>query len=166
MKNKKLLIIILFLLVGMNVFLIGGVSATPNINVDVNPEQPTALGNVTFTVNITNMENVDIVVIHVQECASEVCFMDFINETMLDMGNNTYQKSITLVHDNAVRMDYYVGILSNNSWTWTQSVTVNLNTSSELEETNDVSIFTYSLIVATISVIFIIFYILYRARGK
>ena len=164
MKNKKFLAILMLLIISMNIFVITNVTANPNIQ--VNPENPKPQGTVTFTVNISEIDNIEEVVVYVQECGEEVCFTDYFNETMVNIGNNTYQTTITLKHKDAVKIYYSLGYLSNNTWTWTPSKTMDLDISSNSSESPDTNLLTYALIGVGVSVIFIISYIFYRKRGK
>lgn len=164
MKNKKFLAILIIIVISMNIFVITNVAAIPNIQ--MNPEHPKPQGTVTFTVNISDIKNIEEVVVYVQECGEEVCFTDYFNETMSKIANNTYQTTITLKHDDAVEIHYSLGILNNDTWTWTPSKTMDLEMSSNSSESPDTNLLTYALTGMVVSVIFIMLFIFYRKRGK
>lgn len=128
MKSCKFVLIMISLLY---IFYIGIISsAVPTIsNVTLLPETPEPLSSVKFNVTISDGSDIDGVWLIVKECDARtgVCFPDDQNVSMTRIGDTeSYQKVVTLLHDDATYITYHLEIKSNGEWFIEDSVDVNL----------------------------------------
>ena len=97
-------------------FLIPAVSSIPTIEID--PESPKPEGTVTITATMTDISDIQEVVVFVEECQGDSCFRDTFNETMTLTDTDTYQTQITLQQGSATEMKYRIGYKTSTDWIW------------------------------------------------
>lgn len=154
-KSGYTVLLLLFLASLLIIPTIHAEDTQPTISMD--PSHPKPNGNVTFTVTIPNSNITDNVVIFVKECASDVCYGDYINQSMTKNDTGIYQTTITLLHENAVEMEYRIGYLTPNGWIWYPNDVIAVS----LDTNNDSPGFETTGILATI---FLISFVLYTRR--
>jgi hypothetical protein len=98
--GRKLKIGTIFMVV-LGIFLIPIVSAETEVTYKVEPIEPKPLSDVTITVKIDD-DTVSFVYLEMQECtAAGICYGWDTNVSMDSLGDNKYQATITLEHDDA-----------------------------------------------------------------
>lgn len=80
------------------------------------PEEPIRESEVSFTVDITG-DVPEEVYVRVEECNDIFCYQDILNESMMNTVGNTWEGSVTLVHDDTTYCTVWLEILSNGNWT-------------------------------------------------
>lgn len=84
--------------------------------IDVTPEEPTRLSEVTFTVDVTGV-NITEVRINVEECIEGMCYPDYQNVSMdYNTEDDTWIGAVTLIHDDTVYGTCWLVIKSNGTW--------------------------------------------------
>jgi len=102
------------------------VSADPaNIDIIIEPSEPTPLSTITFTVTIDNTSNIEEVRLIFQECQDDLCFIDKWNESMT-MINEVYQTTITLIHEQATQGKYAIAVEANETWFYSEQAFIDL----------------------------------------
>lgn len=143
------------------IFMISSVNAVLTIEID--PVIPEPKDTVTFTVTIPE-EDVENVVINVEECKEDICFVDTFNETMDSIGSSKYQTTITLKYEDATEIKYRVGYNNSSGWKWypegsNARITANLDKSEDENggDGNNTPGFEFLLIILTFifSVVFV-----------
>lgn len=84
--------------------------------VGISPEEPQQLSEVTFSVDITG-DNITEVYVKVEECIEGMCYPDIQNISMQNTEGNTWEATVTLIHDDAVYGTVWLIINSNGTWT-------------------------------------------------
>jgi len=79
------------------------------------PEEPTRESEVSFTVEITG-DDIEEVYVRVEECNDQFCYQDIINESMTNTMDNTWEGTVTLIHDDTTYCTVWLEILSNETW--------------------------------------------------
>ena len=118
MKRKtSTLMIIGVALAGFSIWGGGAKAAEPTVeSISLTPPDPSVRSPITFTVTMTSDESLTDVRIIVQECTEGICYRDFFNESMTLMGENTYQTSLTLIHEDATYIKYHVEAGTSEQW--------------------------------------------------
>jgi hypothetical protein len=109
-------------------------------NVILEPNYPEPASIVTFTVTVTNLEEIDSVRLIVKECdeKSNICFQESFNVSMKKIDDtNNYQKEITLRYDEATYISYHFEIKSNGEWFIEDSTDVDLKIISDNSNSNN-----------------------------
>ena len=135
MKNLRKCLLFLFVIGIITATIGSAVTALPTLGeVTVNPEHPTRLSTVTFTVNVIG-EDIKTVKIAVLECnaSSGLCELNRDNVTMQFEEGSTYKGTVTLNYPTASYLSYWIYV-QNNSCTIvlpnSEGVKVNLSISS------------------------------------
>lgn len=131
MKNNiRQVLIIGVLVLGMYSWTVGTVGAAEPMveDVTIEPEEPTLLSTITFTATITSEDSLEDVRLIVKECSESVCFTPGFNISMDIIDTTTYQAQVTLTHEDAVKIQYYLKIESNGVWYEYDVYEVNLTT--------------------------------------
>jgi hypothetical protein len=103
------------------------ITACPTIiDITIEPSEPAPLSTITFTVAINNTTNIEDVRLILQECQGDMCFVDKWNESMF-MSNGSYQKTITLLHEQTTQCKYNIAIKANETWFNTETTFFNLS---------------------------------------
>ncbi|MBS3778732.1 MAG: hypothetical protein KGY50_05535 [Candidatus Thermoplasmatota archaeon] len=178
MKQKKyktgLMLFSFSLLFSVILVSVPMVSSEENLTVTIQPDNPKPKETVTFTATIPDVDNIQQVNIHVEECSNEICFIDDFNETMAETSENTYTATITLRHEDANYFRYELNYLTENDWVIypesKEMIKIDLDTSDQTNDdtggnAEDTSSDTpgFETIALFISVIFILL-MLYRRR--
>lgn len=93
----------------------------------IDPESPSPLSIVNFTVVMENNTKYDDVRLIFQECAEELCFFPRLNQSMTLVDNNTYFDQATLTIDKATQFKYSINCMVNGAWNSTETYYVNLS---------------------------------------
>lgn len=99
-------------------------------NIDVSPLEPPPCSAVSFHVGINKNITVQDVRLIVQECRNDVCFINDFNVSMNYSYSccwNFYRTKITLIHEDATKIKYYVKILNNGTWYNSDTNVMNLS---------------------------------------
>ena len=117
MKKTLKHAIVMILVAGLWLSSVGiGTADEPTFGeIDVSPENPEQLSDVTFTVDVDG-ENITDVRINVEECIEGMCYPDYQNVSMENTANNTWEGTITLKHDDATYGTCWLVIKSNETW--------------------------------------------------
>lgn len=117
MKKTLKHAIVMILVAGLCLSFVGiGTAVDPTFGeIDVSPENPERLSDVTFTVDVEG-ENITDVRINVEECIEGMCYSDYQNISMQKTGNNTWEATVTLIHDDAIYGTCWLVIESNGEW--------------------------------------------------
>ena len=114
-----------------------GVTAAIGPTIELYPEEPTPQSTVLFTVTIPDSETVSNVQLIVKECKEgDICFTDSFNESMTEKDVDTFEVEITLKHDTATYIEYYVGYLDNDVWEESDSEKLDLKIESNNGNSN------------------------------
>jgi hypothetical protein len=104
--NRKILIT-MFVMIG--VFMSSAnVMAESTATVEIEPEEPTRLSTVTFTVNVTSDENIQEIHLITHECRQGLCYADA--EVTLVKSGDDYTGQYTYSHDDSIYIEYWVNI--------------------------------------------------------
>jgi hypothetical protein len=97
------------------------------LEIDIHPESPAPLSTITFTATV-NEESITEVFIKIKECRDDFCYSPNINESMDSIGSNQYQKSVTLIQDDANNIAYWIVVNRDGNWTdyWEESIKLDL----------------------------------------
>lgn len=110
-----------------NVFLnINGYANSKIDEIMIEPENPTPLSKVNFTVKMKNNTEYWEIRLILQECAEDLCFFPLLNQSMVLFDNNTYFCEVNLSIDKATQIKYSINCLENGNWTSTETYYVNL----------------------------------------
>jgi len=137
MKNKTRKILITTIVILAMYTCIGSVMAAIGPPIELDPEEPTPQSTVTFTVTIPSEDNLDEVIILVEECKADVCFIDSFNESMTMLNTDTYTTQITLKHGDAIEMKYRLGYSSDGTWEWEPPLMENMTSVPLASEQNN-----------------------------
>ena len=108
--KKLLMILAIFLLFILNV----SAYSEPNINVD--PEEPEQLSEVTFTVTFDDYDDINEVFLVYHECTkNDVCYSNN-NKSLNNIGNGKYEITINLEHDNSYYVQYWLEFNTDDGW--------------------------------------------------
>lgn len=125
--NSFLIIIFLGVL-----FFSFSVSADPAIiDITIEPPEPIPLSTITFTVVLDNTSNIEDVVLILQECQDDLCFIDIWNKSMT-MINGVYRTTIALIHEQATQCKYTIAIKANETWFYSEQASINLRIDEEM----------------------------------
>lgn len=171
-QNNTKKIIPISIITTLFIFSLSMATAAPTV--ELNPAQPKPKETVTFTATIPDVDDIEQVNIHVEECSSSLCFTDDFNETMANTAEDTYTATITLKHEDAIYFKHELQYLTNDGWkTYPETgdmIKVDLDTSGQTDGSDngngdDASTDTpgFETLAAFISVIFISL-ILYNRR--
>ena len=116
------------------------------------PERPAPGSTVTF--NATVIGNDPLVYVNVSECMEGMCFLDSRNASMQKVGNNEYQANVTLQHEEATSVHYYITVESNGTWYHSREYEFNLSV--KTDDTTENNVPGFELMYLAISVIFIL----------
>ncbi|UCD14040.1 MAG: hypothetical protein JSW60_01090 [Thermoplasmatales archaeon] len=81
----------------------------------VSPAEPPRLSEVSFSVDVTG-ENIEEVRVIVEECTAQICYPDLRNESMTNTQGNTWEGTVTLIHDDAIYCTTWLVIKSDGTW--------------------------------------------------
>jgi len=84
-------------------------------DIEIDPEEPTRLSDVTFTVELTG-DNITEVRIRVEECTDSFCYQDIQNESMSNNEGDTWEATVTLIHDDTVYGTVWLEVLTDEKW--------------------------------------------------
>ncbi|RLF34929.1 MAG: hypothetical protein DRN08_03885 [Thermoplasmata archaeon] len=116
MDNKISLVVVLCCIIMFLSLNIVVASETPVVeSISYSPENPSPGATLTFNATITG-SNISSVYLIVEECKGDFCFADKQNITMNATDNDMYQTEVTLKHEDATTVRYYLIIKSNNIW--------------------------------------------------
>lgn len=102
------------------------VSADPAIiDITIEPPEPLPLSTITFTVVLDNTSNSKDVVLILQECQGDLCFIDKWNKSMT-MIDGVYRTTITLIHEQATQCKYTIAIKANETWFYSEPAVIDL----------------------------------------
>ncbi len=102
------------------------VSADPAIiDITIEPPEPIPLSTITFTVVLDNTSNSEDVVLILQECQDDLCFIDKWNKSMT-MIDGVYRTTITLIHEQATQCKYTIAIKANETWFYSEPAVIDL----------------------------------------
>jgi len=106
-------------------------------NILVTPSHPAPLSDVTFSVEIEG-NDISSVRLIVRECNKEtgVCHAPPQNASMSNVGGNTYETEVTLIHDDVTSITYNIEIKSEGKWMESDESTTTLNVKSEDTDSN------------------------------
>ena len=128
-------------------------ASTPIIeDVSYSPEKPAPGSTVTF--NATVIGNNPLVYVNVSECMEGMCFLDSRNVSMQKVGDNEYQANVTLQHEEATSVHYYITVESNGTWYHSREYEFNLSV--KTDDTTENNVPGFELMYLMISVIFIL----------
>ncbi len=129
--NKKIItpLIIVILLT-----LITSTAIADDINVDITPQKPQAMGTIDLTVSITNqaITNPEGVYVIIQECNANngICYTKE-NTSMSKDSEDVYSANINLNHDDATYLQYTIKIQTATGWnTYQENTKLNYQSSS------------------------------------
>ena len=117
MKNTLKNTIITMLAIGLLLSTITTITADePNYDeISISPEEPTQLSELTLSVDITG-ETITEVFVKVEECIEGMCYPDIQNISMQNTEGNTWEATVTLIHDDAVYGTVWLIVNSNGTW--------------------------------------------------
>ena len=98
--------------------------------ITVSPLEPTSRSELSFTVGVNRNITAEEVRIIVQECAGDLCFVDDFNVSMnytYTCCMDFYETQLTLIHEGATQIKYFVKILHNGSWYNSNTTVMNLS---------------------------------------
>ena len=122
----------------INIFLSVNVVANSNVEkIIIEPESPTPLSKVNFTVIMKNDTECEDIRLILQECAEDLCFFPGLNQSMLFTDNNTYYDQVTLRIDKATQIKYSINFMVNGSWNSTKTYFINLSNLIDSNQTDD-----------------------------
>lgn len=128
---NKSLIKIIFIFSTISVFTFSGFAgAMASVEIDLNPPMPSQKGSVEFTIIFSDNDNIENVRIIVEECKEGLCYTDNINESMSKNNEDNYEKQVTLKHNDATFIKYYVEFYENGNFVQSEVEQVDLETSS------------------------------------
>ncbi len=135
-KNMRKILITTIVILGLYIST-NGVIAAIGPSFELDPEEPNPKSTVMFTVTIPDSENISNVRLIVKECkGGDICFTDSFNESMTKKDVDTFELEITLKHDTATYIEYYVGYLNNDIWEEVDSEKLNLKIESNNGNSN------------------------------
>ena len=106
--------IIFMMILGLSLFC-NYVSAEPIINVDIDPNEPAPVSQITITASISSEKDINKVYVEIQECKTDLCFQKD-NVTMTKV-NNDYQKQYELSRSESTYFKYSIAVLfTDGSW--------------------------------------------------
>lgn len=104
--NRKILIT---MIVMIGLFMSSAnVLAETTATIEIDPEEPTRMDTVTFTVNITSDENIQDIHLITHECRQGMCYAD--EEVTLTESGDDYTGQYTYSHDDSIYIEYWVNI--------------------------------------------------------
>ncbi|KYK25333.1 hypothetical protein AYK24_05175 [Thermoplasmatales archaeon SG8-52-4] len=104
--NRKILIT---MIVMIGIFMSSAnVMAESTATVEIEPEEPTRMSTVTFTVNITSDEDIQAIHLITHECRQGLCYADA--EVTLTKSGDDYTGQYTYTHDDSIYIEYWVNI--------------------------------------------------------
>ena len=112
MTNNKIIIIgiVILCLFSLNI----NVSASPVVEITMDPEEPEPLSTVTFTANITHNQTIDEVYLEIRECRVGLCYLPM--NTSMEFVEGKYLADIELAHSDATYISYQMKIKSDGKW--------------------------------------------------
>ncbi len=116
--NQKIKIgLIATIIFGLMVSFASSVSAEdPSYeDIEIDPEEPIRESDVTFSVEITG-DNISEVRVRVEECNDQFCYQDIQNESMTNTEGNTWEASVTLIHDDTTYGTVWLEVFSDGQW--------------------------------------------------
>jgi len=119
MKNiKRTMVLTAFLIFSLCISIIGTIRAVEPtvVEVTLDPEDPAPQSTITFTAVITSEDTLEEMKLIVQECKEGLCYISSFNESMATVDTDTYQASVTLIHDDATYIKYHLEIKSDGTW--------------------------------------------------
>jgi len=140
MKLRTKKICIYGIILGMLLLTVSVSSAVPALKgiIRLSPTIPEPEDTVTFTADIDYYEYADSVQLIVEECiGKDFCYFDTFNESMTDNGNGEYETEITLRHDDATEIKYYIEINSIYGWSKSDVVKLDLDTTGSSSNGDD-----------------------------
>ena len=121
-RKYKLIICTLVVIISYFIIIQNSITAEENSvfgDIAVYPSKPTPLSVVSFTSGVNSNITVEAVRLIVQECAGDLCFLNDFNVSMnytYTCCMDFYETQITLIHEGATQIKYYVKILNNGTW--------------------------------------------------
>lgn len=118
MKNTRRILIIAIVILGFLMTTFNSISAENEPTIEIKPQSPTPESTITFTATVKD-ENTTEVWLHIQECDENtgICFSDSVkNESMTNLGSGKYEVSITLLHDDATYIQYWIDVKTSDLW--------------------------------------------------
>ena len=112
---KNALIAMLTICLSLSVVAIASAEDPDYEDIIWSPEEPIRESEVSFTVDITG-DNIDEVYVRVEECNDIFCYQDILNESMINTTDNTWEGTVTLLHDDTTYCTVWLEILSNGTW--------------------------------------------------
>lgn len=119
MKNiKRTMALTAFFIFSLCISIIGTIRAVEPtvVEVTLDPEDPAPQSTITFTAVITSEDTLEEMRLIVQECKEGLCYIGGFNESMATIDTDTYQASVTLIHDDATYIKYHLEIKSDGTW--------------------------------------------------
>jgi hypothetical protein len=155
MKKSLMIGVLLLGMCVVNAIAVG--AAEPTITVD--PESPTPASEVTFSVE-TSDDNVLEVWLIVQECkGSDFCYTPQ-NVSAEQITDTEYEAKVTLQYGDSTYINYYANIKSESGWEQTESVKLYLSTPSNGDDTNSTPGFEGILLLLSLAIV------IFLVRGK
>ncbi len=117
-NNTKRILIITIAILGFFMLTLNNISAANEPTIEIKPQSPAPESTITFTPTIKD-ENTTEVWLHIQECDANtgICFSDSVkNESMTDLGGGKYEVSITLLHNDATYIQYWIDVKTSDAW--------------------------------------------------
>ena len=137
-------------------------AAEPTMEID--PDQPAPLSTVTFTAQIDDTATA--VRLLIQECNGNtgICYVRQ-NLSMSDMGDGSYQKTVTLEHEDATYIQYSLLVQTSNGWTtYLEETKVTLQEQQSNGDTNGTPGF--ELAGMLLAAMFIMVLVVWRKRAR
>jgi len=128
--KKKLITISFFLVIFCVINVLLNTNVVANLKIEkitIDPESPSPLSLVNFTVVMKNNTNYDEVRLILQECSEDLCFFPGLNISMTFIANNTYFEQVTLTIDKATQIKYSIKCMVNGNWNSTETYYVTLS---------------------------------------
>jgi hypothetical protein len=117
MKPMKKKFVILLFALGLYAVASATVAQPTIQEVRLDPEEPAPGSIITFNATINSAESLDEVWLTVKECTDILCFADKQNESMENIeGSDFYEVDITLLHDDATYINYFIDVKVNDTW--------------------------------------------------
>ena len=124
----------------------GAATAEPMVQeVSWDPEEPVPESTIEFNATVTSDGDISEIWLTVKECKTGLCFSDEHNVSMENIqGTSFYLAEVTLVHDDATYLSYFIDVKENDTWyqfhefdNITLKIDTNGNTSVNGGSTND-----------------------------
>ena len=153
MKNiKKTMVLTAFLIFSLCISIIGTIRAVEPtvVEVTLDPEDPAPQSTIIFTAVITSEDNIEELRLIVRECKEGLCYTGGFNESMTTVDTDTYQTSVTLIHDGSTYIKYHLEIKSDGTWYKNDITEVDLKLNSDNTSGFEMILLLISIVIGTL----------------